>query len=329
MRARLDLFHCPFCRGVLQLGQGIGCSGCGQAFPVEDGIPRLYAPDNPETPKEELTQRVRAFYEETPFPNYEDFESLQDLVRKAEKGMFARMLNDQIPFNSTVLEVGCGTGQLTNYLGIAQRTVFGADMTLNSLRLGNDFRAKSELRNVGFYQMNLYRPIFREESFDVVLCNGVLCAVVDSHRGFQSIAPLVKRGGYLLIGTYNTFGRLITDARRAIITALGERFTFLDPHLRNENLGKRKKQAWLADQYRHPHESKHSFGQVQSWFEQSGFEFVYGIPSPKAFVPFSPEDAMFEGHPPGNWLDHFIVQTQLMFEGSYEGGFFVMIGRRK
>lgn len=331
MRARLDVFQCPHCRGPLELDTGIACGQCGRTYPIEDGIPHLYAPDapeGPETPKEQLTRQVRAFYEETPFPNYEDFESIEDLVRKAEKGLFARMLNDQIPFNSTVLEVGCGTGQLTNYLGIAQRSVFGADMTLNSLKLGNDFRSKSGLHNVGFYQMNLYRPIFKDESFDVVVCNGVLCAVADSYRGFQSIAPLVKRGGYLLIGTYNTFGRLITDARRAIINVLGERFTFLDPHLRNERLGKRKKEAWLADQYRHPHESKHSFGQVLSWFEQNGFEFVYGIPSPKAFVPFSEQDAMFDAHPSGNALDHLIVQSQLMFQGSYEGGFFVMIGRR-
>jgi hypothetical protein len=109
---------------------------------------------------------------------------------------------------------------------------------------------------------------------------------------------------------------------------MGERFVFLDPHLRNEKLGKKKKDAWFADQYRHPHESKHTFRQVLSWFEKNGFRFVYGIPNPKAFVPFSESDTIFEAHASGNWLDHFIVQTQMTFQGSYEGGFFLMIGQR-
>ena len=48
-------------------------------------------------------------------------------------------MNEQIPFNVNVLEVGCGTGQLTNYLGLASRNVFGTDMCLNSLKLAEVF----------------------------------------------------------------------------------------------------------------------------------------------------------------------------------------------
>jgi SAM-dependent methyltransferase len=329
MRQHIDIFRCPHCGGALVAESAIGCVACARTFPVEDDIPCLYAPTDPQASGEATTRQVRAFYEETPFPNYEDLETIQDLVHKAEKGLFARLLNDQVPFNARVLEVGCGTGQLTNYLGVAQRAMFGADMTMNSLKLANEFRARNELRNVGFYQMNLYRPIFKAESFDLVLCNGVLCASAEPYRGFQSICPLVKRGGHLLIGTYNTYGRLITDFRRGVIRLLGQRFAFLDPHLRNEKLGKRKKEAWLADQYFHPHESKQSFGEVLSWFEKHEFDFAYGIPSPKAFVPFRENDAMFEPHAAGNWLDHLIVQAELMTKGSYEGGFFVMIGKKR
>ena len=328
LRARLDAFQCPVCKGPLGVDGKVQCRECAREYPVEDGIPCLYVPTDPESRQESVTQRVREFYEETPFPNYEDMESIEDLIAKAEKGRFARLLNDQLPFNARVLEVGCGTGQLSNYLGVARRSMFGADMTMNSLRLANGFRERHALDHVGFYQMNLYRPPFREGAFDVVLCNGVLCATAEPYRGFQSVAPLVKRGGHLLIGTYNTYGRLITDARRAILRMFGERFAFLDPHLRNERLGSAKKRAWLEDQYRHPYETKQSFGEVLSWFRSHGFEFMFGIPSPKAFVPFDERSALFEPHPRGNWLDHAIVQTQLMFQGSYEGGFFLMIGRR-
>ena len=328
LRERLGAFQCPACTGDLLVGGKVRCTQCGREYPIDDGIPRFYVAEDADASQESLTQRVREFYEETPFPNYEDMESIEDLIAKAERGRFARLLNDQLPFNARVLEVGCGTGQLSNYLGVAQRSLFGADMTMNSLRLANGFRERHGLDNVGFYQMNLYRPPFKEEAFDVVLCNGVLCATAEPYRGFQSVSRLVRRGGYLLIGTYNTYGRIITDLRRAALRAFGERLTFLDPRLRSKNLGSAKKRAWLEDQYRHPYETKQSFGEVLGWFRKHGIEFMFGIPSPKAFVPFSERSALFEPHPCGNWLDHAIVQTQLMFQGSYEGGFFLMIGRR-
>lgn len=329
MRKRLDIFWCPYCHGSLVVDPEVRCTGCGRVYPVEEGIPRLYAPNEEEEQREKLTKQVREFYEETPFPNYQDMESIGDLIQKAEKGLFARLLNDQIPFNSLVLEVGCGTGQLSNFLSVAQRSMFGADMTMNSLKLANGFRQRNNLTNAGFYQMNLYRPIFRPESFDFVICNGVVCATVAPERAFQSVAPLVKRGGHLLVGTYNTVGRLITDFRRGVIRVLGEKGMFLDPHLRNKNLSAAKKKAWLQDQYRHPYETKQSFGEVLSWFKTGGFDFVYGIPSPKAFIPFREDDSIFGPQPEGTWLDHAYQQVKLMFEGSYEGGFFVMIGRKK
>ncbi len=85
----------------------------------------------------------KAFYEETPFRNYEDLGNIGDLLQKAKKGSFANLPNDQIPFNVGGLAVGCGTGQLSNFVGVAQRTVFGTDMCVNSLRLGREFKERN------------------------------------------------------------------------------------------------------------------------------------------------------------------------------------------
>ncbi|MHC4752267.1 MAG: class I SAM-dependent methyltransferase [Planctomycetota bacterium] len=278
--------------------------------------------------KEDVTEKEKAFYEETPFPNYEDFENVGDLVQKAMKGLFANLLNEQIPFNVRVLEVGCGTGQLTNFLGVAHRTTFGTDMCVNSLRLGQEFKEKNGLVRVGFYQMNLFRPIFKKESFPVVICNGVLHHTSDPFTGFQSISRLVKKGGYILVGLYNTYGRIITDVRRHIFNTFKDHFKFLDPRLRSKEIGDLKKLTWFMDQYKNPHESKHTIGEVLKWFDQTDFEFVNGIPKVKAFEAFSKQEKLFKPNLKGNWIDHLIVQTNLMFRGSEEGGFFIMIGRR-
>lgn len=152
------------------------------------------------------------------------------------------------PVNIRVLEVGCGTGRLSNFLGVAHRIVFGVDMCLNSLKLGQEFRKRNSLERVGFYQMNLFRPIFREESFPFVICSGVFHHTSAPFAGFQSISRLVKKGGYILIGLYNRYGRITTDIRRTIFRIFGDHFKFLDPCLRDKNTGELKKLTWFMDQ---------------------------------------------------------------------------------
>jgi hypothetical protein len=77
-------------------------------YPVEDGIPRLFASVDPTMSDRDVTEMVKAFYEETPFPNYDDIDSRETLVMKARQGRFAAALDDQLPDGAIVLEAGCG-----------------------------------------------------------------------------------------------------------------------------------------------------------------------------------------------------------------------------
>jgi SAM-dependent methyltransferase len=280
------------------------------------------------TDSADVTEIVKAFYEDTPFPNYDDHDSVRSLIEKSRHGQYARMLDESIPYNSDVLEVGCGTGQLANYLGISCRRVIGTDMCLNSLRLAEDFRRKHGLHRVRFVQMNLFRPCFKPEKFDVVLCNGVLHHTADPWGGFQSIQRLVRPGGHIVVGLYNKYGRLMTDLRRAIFSLTRGRGKWLDAYLRSRFTTPEKRRAWFNDQYRHPHESKHTIGEVLDWFDRSGLEFVRGIPSVTAGCAALTTSNLFEPTDKGSLLDHFLVQSREIVAGSREGGFFIMIGRK-
>lgn len=326
----INILMCPACGGDLEIvGDGIKCIKCDNSYKVEDGIPLLFWPHEWQGLKGDVTDAVKLFYEKTPFPNYEEFENLGDLMQKAQRGIFARLLNGQVPFNIRVLEVGCGTGQLANFLAIAHRTVFATDICLNSLKLGENFRKENGLERVGFYQMNLFRPIFKDETFPLIICNGVLHHTGNPFAGFQSLSRLVKRGGYILIGLYNKYGRITTDIRRIIFKIFNDRFKFLDPRLRGKQIGDLRKRAWFMDQYKNPHESKHTIGEVLRWFDQTGFDFVNSIPRSKAFEVFSQNESLFTPNPRGNWIDHFFVQIHLAFSGGREGGFFLMIAKKK
>lgn len=326
----IDLLRCPICGGDMEVDEReIKCKSSDHVFPAENGIPQLFVANNWESDKKDITDKVKRFYEETPFPNYDDFDSISALIEKSRKGLFARLLDEQIPLGTKVLEVGCGTGQLSNFLGIAKRNAFGTDMCLNSLRLAEEFRRKNNLYTSGFYQMNLFRPIFKEETFDLLITNGVLHHTSDPFGGFKSIAPLVKRGGYIIVGLYNKYGRLMTDLRRQFFRLTSKKFFAVDPYLRER--GKKvdaKMEAWFTDQYQHPHESKHTMGEVLKWFDQTGFRFVNSIPKTKLMHDFTTEEKLFVESLKGNTLTRTAVQAYMIITGNREGGLFIMIGKR-
>lgn len=186
----LDLLACPNCRGALRLGGSeFACKACEASYPVsEDGIPLLFLPNEGRTDRKDVTQVVKTFYEANPFPNYDEIDSRESLARKASRGIFARLLDEQITAGSLVLEVGCGTGQLTNFLGLSwKRKVFGVDMCLNSLRLAKGFRDRFSVNQAAFLQMNLFRPCFVDNRLDAVICNGVLHHTGDPLAGFARL----------------------------------------------------------------------------------------------------------------------------------------------
>jgi len=325
----LDIFICPACRKEIEIiGNPIKCLNCHKIYKIKNGIPLLFIPNNWDNKTEDVTKTMKSFYEKTPFPNYDDFENIGSLIQKAEKGIFARLLNEQIPFNSRVLEVGCGTGQLSNFLGIFNRWIFVTDMCLNSLKLGQEFKIRNNLERVAFYQMNLFKPIFKDESFHLVICNGVLHHTSNPFLGFKSIAQLVKKNGYIIIGLYNKYGRFVTDIRRFIFNISNDYFQFLDQRLRRRNINEIRKLTWFLDQYKNPHESKHTIGEVLKWFDQTGFEFINSIPKPRIFMELSENEKLFKPNPSSNLLDRFFVQLKLLFTGSKEGGIFLMIGKK-
>ncbi|MDO8431280.1 MAG: class I SAM-dependent methyltransferase [Candidatus Binatus sp.] len=290
----------------------------------------MFLPTGWEPSRKDVTEIVRSFYEETPFPNYDSVDSRASLIEKARRGMFARALDQAIGESARILDAGCGTGQLSNFLGLcAGREVFGADVCVNSLRLAHRFKVAQSIDNVSFMQMNLFRPAFKPDSFDLVISNGVLHHTADPFEGFKSIGKLVRAGGYVVVGLYNKFGRLPLDLRRVLFRLTGDRFEWLDSRLRDPALDSVRRKTWFMDQYRNPHESKHTIDEVLGWFDKTGFEFINGIPATTPFAGVGDEHGLFEATPKGNSLDHLLVQLAMILKGGREGGFFVMIGRKR
>ena len=269
---------------------------------------------------------VRAFYEQVSFPGYEEFETVMDLVRKAQEGAYARRLDEDVPLGVSILDAGCGTGQLATFLSLTHRHAVGVDFSLNSLRQGVAFKRRESLRNVHFVQMNLFASCLRTASFDYVFCNGVLHHTGDAFGGFRDLCRVLKPGGFIVIGLYNTYGRLFLDLRRLIFRLTGDRLQLLDYFMRRRSLGKAKKRIWFLDQYRNPHETKFAVADVLRWFADCGIDYVNSVPpiNRRAVA----DGPLFARRPVGTPLEHLMAQLGWIFTEGRVGGFFIIIGQK-
>ncbi len=292
------------------------CVTCDTQYEAPGGIPDL------RLPAEARTERVRAFYAQAPFPGYAADETLSALRARASRSAFAQALDAAIPGDATVLEMGCGTGQLSLFLASADRVVVGADLTRASLELAEGAAQRLGVAGVRFVETDLRAPGLKRAAFDVVICSGVLHHTPDPRASFASLAALVRPGGVLVVGLYNAFARLPHRARRAVARMTGFRVIPGDPVIRDREGGRRE--AWLRDQYQHVEEHRHTLGEVRGWFREQGFTYLRAFPSTLLGAQtnelFAQED---------DWtLERGVAQLSWMRTLGAEGGLFVAVGAR-
>jgi ubiquinone/menaquinone biosynthesis C-methylase UbiE len=291
------------------------------------------------SPGSAVADRVQAFYEANPFPGYDldKYTSREDL--RARASPYVQLVDSQVPHQASVADIGCGTGQLACLLALRPRTVVGVDFSSNSLAKGQALKERLGLDNLTFKQDNVLELSLPDATFDYVFCNGVLHHTENPKRGFSHLARIVKPGGYVAVGLYNTYGRCIHGSIRLASTRLGRLGQPVADWGVRHMLGKQyeefdieKKRTWWADQFVHPHESVHTVGEVLSWFREYGLGYASSLPP---IEPFADEGrvSMFprQAHPPdtvGRRVSAFLRQLQWVYQLRWTGGYFLVIGKK-
>ena len=175
---------------------------------IDDNVVKLNIDDS-------TVEKVIDFYNEAPFPNYEDQDDKSSINQKGDNNYLAKQFKNFIGFNKDILEVGCGTGQLSLYFSIGNNNrVYALDPTLASINLGNDFAKKNKIENVKFVNADIFDDVFNEETFDFIWTNGVLHHTKNPKLAFDITSKYLKKNGYILVGLYNQYGRTRTLFRR-------------------------------------------------------------------------------------------------------------------
>ena len=279
--------------------------------------------------KRDVTDDIKAFYEANPFPNYDDFDSAASLLDKARTGLFARLLDEQIPFGARVIECGCGTGQLTNFLSIANRTVVGADLCLNSLKMATAFKDQNELDRAHFLQMNLFRPCFKPATFDLVISNGVLHHTADPLLGLQ-VDRTPGEAGWLLAGRPVPPVRTAGDRHPAMGVQRDQRSVHV-PRPPRRRLASQRRQATFVvhGPVQEPARIEaHRGGNRLAGWTTSASSSCMRFRRPCRFAELQRDERLFRPERIGSLVERLLVNLGLMVTGHREGGFFITIARR-
>lgn len=294
----------------------------GDFYPDRDGIPFLYARSEGDTSS--VTEMMRSFYEEHPFPSYEGLEEFGTLANKGWTNPFSRDLLDAVGYNKLVLECGCGTGQLTHFLQLNNNHTLGIDLSLSSLGLAMEHKKRNQLERSSFAQMNIFDLAIKDESFDVVISHGVLHHTYDARAAFAHIAKKVKPGGIVVVGLYNSYARIMTWIRSKLIGTLGSKIDYV---VRNRINDERKAQIWIEHQYFNPHETWHSIGEVQGWFAENGIDYLNCTP-PILGTDGEQAGSLFDRTDPGTGYQRAITQLGWIGTIAREGALFDVIGKK-
>ena len=151
---------------------------------------------------------------------YDKYGSTNPVVRRLMAG-FERTLDELFTMASpsTILDVGCGEGVLTEQWAdrIAPGRIVGID--LEDPKLATEW-ADRQRPNLTFATMEVERLEFGESEFDLVAATEVLEHVTDAERALAEMAR-VARGHLLVSVPHEPLWRALNMARGAYLSALG------------------------------------------------------------------------------------------------------------
>ena len=171
----------------------------------------MTAADVPAETAATIAERVSVFYECHPYPPpVDDLEAYRqawdDKRRSADSHLFwpAEPTRD----DRSILVAGCGTTQAAHYAVRWPRAqVIGIDVSSKSIAFTQGLKRKYALANLEVRQMPVERAAELGQSFEHVVCTGVLHHLPDPDAGLRALRDVLAPTGALHVMVYAPYGR--------------------------------------------------------------------------------------------------------------------------
>ena len=175
--------------------------------------------------RDAISTRVRAQYEEHPYPRWINIQSVNDRNERLVDEIARHALNFEDPGwpqRPRVLVPGCGTGY--HPLSLARQhpetDVLAVDLSRASLAYAIRKQEELQFTNVRFCQADLLCLGELSDRFEYIDCAGVLHHLGSPLEGWRVLSGLLEPGGVMRIGLYSELARKTVVAAREKIVAM-------------------------------------------------------------------------------------------------------------
>lgn len=101
---------------------------------------------------------------------------------------------------TTLLDVGCSTGIVTNHLSSLVKKTIGIDIDKKAIK---EAERNYQKKNLKFIYMNAEKTTFKDNYFDVILLNQIYEFVDNQKKLVKEVYRILKPGGVCLVGARN------------------------------------------------------------------------------------------------------------------------------
>jgi SAM-dependent methyltransferase len=208
----LKLLACPVCHGSLTcthsradssggIADGsLGCTSCGENYPVIAGVPRF-------VPRENYASGFGLEWTKHARTQYDSYSG----IPASEQRFFGETGWPRDMAGELILEVGSGSGRFTEQAARTGATVVSLDY---SYAVDANYASNGARSNVLIVQADVFAMPFRPRSFDRVFCFGMLQHTPSPSNAFAALPPVLKAGGALCADIYKvSFWRTIAQTK--------------------------------------------------------------------------------------------------------------------
>ncbi|HZY97403.1 MAG TPA: methyltransferase [Candidatus Cybelea sp.] len=158
-----------------------------------------------------IAAQVGAFYERHPYPPpVDDLEAYRQIWDNRRRRADSHLFWPGEPYRDdrSVLVAGCGTSQAAHYAVRWPRArVVGIDVSASSVEFTRELKRKHGLDNLEVYQLPVERADELGQSFEHVVCTGVLHHLPDPDAGLRALHDVLAPNGAVHIMVYAPYGR--------------------------------------------------------------------------------------------------------------------------
>lgn len=226
----------------------------------------------------------------------------------------------------TIVDAGCGNGQLTKALALQGANVIGVDVISTLSPIVQSLKLQQEgIHNLCFIQADVSNIPLKDASCDIVISNGVLHHTPNTRNAFLNVARLLKPGGKLYVWLYakppgfkdKVFFWLMDVLRHFVILfkpggqkALVRAYAKLAYFISRKRKGRNSQKDFntilidvydtLTPKYRHYHTPV----EVAGWYNEAGFgsptlthwkqNYGFGVCATKLSAPMMPAGEDFK-----------------------------------